>query len=69
VREFPRIREMGIKTLEDVSMGTASRPLYRRFILPDTADAENVNATSRHGVLEISIKKHAKAQPRRIAVK
>jgi HSP20 family protein len=42
---------------------------YRRFILPDTADAENVNATGRHGVLEISIKKHAKAQPRRISVK
>jgi HSP20 family protein len=42
---------------------------YRRFILPDTADAENVNASGRHGVLEISIKKHAKAQPRRIAVK
>jgi len=42
---------------------------YRRFILPDTADAENVNATGRNGVLEICIKKHAKAQPRRIAVK
>jgi HSP20 family protein len=42
---------------------------YRRFILPDTVDAENVNARGRHGVLEISIKKQAKAQPRRIAVK
>lgn len=42
---------------------------YRRFILPDTADAENVNATGRNGVLEISIRKHAKAQPRRISVK
>jgi len=41
---------------------------YRRFILPDTADAENVKARGRHGVLEICIKKHAKAQPRRIAV-
>lgn len=41
---------------------------YRRFILPDTADADNVKAQGRHGVLEISIKKHAKAQPKRIAV-
>src|SRR5579871_2798630 len=32
------------------------RPLgrfHRRFVLPDTADAENVNATGRNGVLEI----------------
>jgi HSP20 family protein len=42
---------------------------HRRFILPDTADAENVNATGRNGVLEISIAKHAKSQPRRITVK
>jgi len=42
---------------------------YRRFILPDTADAENVNASGRNGVLEIVIPKQPKAQPRRIAVK
>lgn len=41
---------------------------YRRFILPDTVDAEKVKATDRHGVLEISIPKQAKAQPRRIKV-
>jgi HSP20 family protein len=41
---------------------------YRRFILPDTADAENVRASGRNGVLEISIAKHPKAQPRRISV-
>jgi len=41
---------------------------YRRFILPDTADAQNVNAAGRHGVLEIKIAKHPKAQPRRIEV-
>jgi HSP20 family protein len=47
------------------------RPLgafYRRFILPDTVDAENVKATGRLGVLEIVIPKHPKAQPRRISV-
>lgn len=42
---------------------------YRRFILPDTADAENVNASGRNGVLEIMIPKQPKAQPRRITVK
>jgi HSP20 family protein len=42
---------------------------YRRFILPDTVDAENVNASGRHGVLEIVIRKQPKAQPRRIEVR
>jgi len=42
---------------------------HRRFILPDTVDTENVSATGRNGVLEISIAKHAKAQPRRITIK
>jgi HSP20 family protein len=41
---------------------------YRRFILPDTADAEKVNATGRNRVLEISIPKHPTSQPRRITV-
>jgi HSP20 family protein len=41
---------------------------YRRFILPDTVDADNVKAVDRHGVLEILIPKQAKAQPRRIEV-
>jgi HSP20 family protein len=42
---------------------------HRRFILPDTADAENVNAAGRNGVLEIVIRKQQRAQPRRITVK
>ena len=41
---------------------------YRRFILPDTVDAEKVKATDRFGVLEIMIPKKAKALPRRIKV-
>jgi HSP20 family protein len=41
---------------------------YRRFILPDTVDADKVKASDRHGVLEITIPKQAKAQPRRIKV-
>jgi HSP20 family protein len=41
---------------------------HRRFILPDTVDAEKVTASGRDGVLAISIAKHPKAQPRRISV-
>ena len=41
---------------------------HRRFILPDTVDAEKVKATGSEGVLEISIAKQPKAQPRRITV-
>lgn len=41
---------------------------YRRFILPDTVDADKVKASNRHGVLEISIPKQARSQPRRIKV-
>jgi len=41
---------------------------YRRFILPDTVNAEGVKATERHGVLAITIPKKAAAQPRRIEI-
>ena len=41
---------------------------YRRFILPETVDADKVKASDRHGVLEISIPKQAKALPRKIKV-
>jgi HSP20 family protein len=41
---------------------------YRRFILPDSIDTDQVKATGRNGVLEIQIQKRAKAQPRRIKV-
>jgi len=41
---------------------------FRRFTLPDTADAENVKARSRNGVLEITIPKQERVQPRKIAV-
>lgn len=41
---------------------------YRRFILPDTVNAEEVKATERNGVLAITIPKQAAAQPRRIKI-
>ena len=42
---------------------------YRRFSLPDTADAEGIKAQCKDGVLEITIPKQAKSLPRRIEVK
>jgi HSP20 family protein len=41
---------------------------HRRFILPDTVDTERVTAKGRDGVLELTIGKQHKAQPRRIKV-
>jgi len=41
---------------------------YRRFSLPDTADADRIQATGKNGVLEISIPKHERVQPRKISV-
>jgi HSP20 family protein len=41
---------------------------YRRFSLPDTADAEAISARCKDGVLEIVIPKQAKVLPKRIKV-
>ena len=41
---------------------------YRRFSLPDTADAEAISATGKNGVLEVVIPKKAAVQPKRIQV-
>ena len=41
---------------------------YRRFTLPDTADAEAISASGRNGVLEVVIPKRAALQPKRVAV-
>lgn len=40
----------------------------RSFTLPETADADNIMATGRNGVLEVVIPKRAQAAPRRIQV-
>ena len=40
----------------------------RRFTLPDTADSEKITAKCNNGVLEVSIPKHNKVQPRKITV-
>lgn len=41
----------------------------RSFALPDTADAERIEAKLTDGVLELSIGKRAEAKPRKIALK
>jgi HSP20 family protein len=41
---------------------------HRRFILPESVDTERIAAKGRNGVLEITIQKQAKAQPKRIKV-
>lgn len=41
---------------------------YRRFSLPDTADASQITAREKHGVLEIVIPKKEHVQPRKILV-
>ena len=41
---------------------------YRRFSLPDTADAEKITAKSNNGVLEVRIGKQEQVQPRKISV-
>ena len=53
----------GLKRFERVS-----GKFYRRFNLPETADAEGISARCANGILEISIPKAARIQPRRIAV-
>lgn len=41
---------------------------YRRFTLPETADAENITAKTKHGVLELTINKKKSVQTRKIVV-
>jgi len=56
---------------EGVERSRVERPhgrFYRRFTLPDTVDTGAVRATGRNGILEVTIPKQPKSQPRRIEV-
>jgi HSP20 family protein len=56
---------------KDVQRTRVERPhgrFHRRFTLPDTVDAAGVHATGRNGIVEVTIPKQPKAQPRRIQV-
>ena len=46
-----------------------SGKFYRRFNLPETADSEEISATSANGILEVVIPKQPAIQARRITVK
>jgi HSP20 family protein len=45
-----------------------SGKFLRRFTLPESANLDSISAKHTHGVLEVSIPKQAKLQPRRIEV-
>jgi HSP20 family protein len=53
----------GLKRIERIS-----GRFYRRFTLPETADADGIAASSRNGILEVTIPKLPELQARRITV-
>lgn len=57
------VEEKGYKRIE-----RSSGSFFRRFSLPEDADAEKITATSKDGVLELEIPKGEAAKPRRIEV-
>ena len=63
-RHEERTEEKGYSRIER-SFGS----FHRRFSLPDTANADAIDAKVDNGVLRITIGKTEKAQPRRIEVK
>jgi HSP20 family protein len=62
-REFDRSVQEGCRRAE-----RWSGSFCRRFVLPDTADPECIEARSEQGVLWITVAKQDKALPRRIEV-
>lgn len=58
-----RSEDAGLQRVERVS-----GRFFRRFSLPDTADAETIKAHCRNGILEVSIPKVPEVQARRIQV-
>lgn len=63
-----RARVADDKAVERTRMERPYGRFHRRFTLPDTVDAANVHATGRNGIIEVTIPKQPKAQPRRIQV-
>ena len=57
--------------LEDKELKRSERvygAFLREFSMPETADLEDIKASSKHGVLDIEVPKISKAEPRRIQV-
>lgn len=63
-----RARPADAKGIERTRLERPYGKFHRRFTLPDTVDAANVHASGRNGIVEVTIPKQAKAQPRRIQV-
>ncbi len=63
-----RARVADDKAVERTRMERPYGRFHRRFTLPDTVDAANVHANGRNGIVEVTIPKQPKAQPRRIQV-
>jgi len=63
-----RLREATDESEGMHRMERKSGKFFRRFTLPESADAEAISAKSANGILEVSIPKLAEIQPRRIAV-
>jgi HSP20 family protein len=63
-----RVRESNGGDAERSRIERPQGRFHRRFTLPDTVDASGVKATGRNGILEVTIPKQPKAQPRRIEV-
>ena len=61
--EEKREEQEGMHRVERVS-----GRFYRRFSLPDTANADEISARSKDGILEVVIPKQAAVQARRITV-
>ncbi|HEU4601722.1 MAG TPA: Hsp20/alpha crystallin family protein [Steroidobacteraceae bacterium] len=60
--------EVEAKEIERRRLERPQGRFHRRFTLPDTVDTAAVHATGRNGIVEITIPKQAKAQPRKIQV-
>lgn len=62
-RAEDRGEDLGLQRIE-----RASGRFFRRFTLPDTADAEGITARCSNGILEVVIPKLPEIKARRIAV-
>ena len=63
-----REKEAADAAIERTRLERPQGRFHRRFTLPDTVDAATVRATGSNGILEVTIPKQPKAQPRRIEV-
>ncbi|MGH8236926.1 MAG: Hsp20/alpha crystallin family protein [Steroidobacteraceae bacterium] len=63
-----RAKDASGKDVQRTRIERAHGRFHRRFTLPDTVDAAGVHATGRNGIVEVTIPKQPKAQPRRIQV-